>query len=445
MFRRRSEGAAGAKRSSDGVEALPTDQFKRSRWVRVIGLGIGTVLGGCGNGTFLSDGGLSRPTLNLSTIGIGDETTHFEGLRNNALEEAELVELTDGPRIIRGSISGSDDVDVYDLGFMAKGTRVIVDMTADGTLDGALAIFDENGASLLVNDHRNVYLGQKAPFIDIVTRRDTENCYVAVAATPRFRANGDYALEARKIERTPVPASRPETVLLVFDGGSNVRIGGRAPVDVPVFDAGDIDARFSRATSAIMARIVGLVRADYAEHDVTILSTSEGATFDGTMTRLYFGTYDPGLLGVAEGVDEFNGTSEQKAIIFTDTFAAFSPLEPTIDEIGTALANVASHEIGHLLGLVHTKDAEGIMDVTASLNELMVDQSFRMSPLYSEVYPIGFQNAGQALLDAVGGTFDLTPFRNVGLPKMPAKLIDGADEPPAREQLLLSSCGLGGH
>jgi len=175
----------------------------------VFGFGIGIALGGCGDGSLLFDGDPSRPTLNLSTIGIGDDTTHFEGLRNNVLQEAEFVEITGAPRVIRGTIDGSDDVDVYDLGFMGRGTRIVVDLTTDGTLDGALAIFDENGASLLVNDHRNAYLGQKAPFIDIVTRRDTASCYLAVAATPRFRANGAYALEARKIEPSPIPASRP--------------------------------------------------------------------------------------------------------------------------------------------------------------------------------------------------------------------------------------------
>jgi len=193
-----------------------------------------------------------------------------------------------------------------------------------------------------------------------------------------------------------------------------------------------------------MARVVERVRADYAEHGVTILSTSEGDTFDGFMTQLYFGTFDPGLLGVAEGVDEFNGTTGQKAIVFTDTFAAFSPLDPTTEEIGAALANVASHEIGHLLGLVHTKDSRGIMDVTASLNELMIDQGFRMSPLYSEVFPVGHQNGGQALLDAVGGTFDLTPFKGVGLHEARGKFIGGSGGPSAREQFLLSTCGLHG-
>ncbi|MHC5108538.1 MAG: matrixin family metalloprotease [Planctomycetota bacterium] len=395
---------------------------------------------GCGV-SILPDSGPPRPTLNLTTLGLGESDTYFESTRNDLLEYAEPAQLGEASRVIRGEIGNANDVDVYDLGPMTRGSRIVVDLTADDTLDAALALFDENGASLLVNDHRNAFQGRKEPFIDVVLRRDSERCYLAISATPQYAAEGEYAVLARKELFQPIPDARPEDVLLVFNGGQNVRIGSRAPVDVPVFLAGEIDPRYEGHTARIMARVTKLVRDDYAEHDVQIFSTSEGTQWDGFMTQIFFGTYDPGLLGVAEGVDEFNSTLSQKAIIFTDTFAAFSPIDPTVDEISQALANVTSHEIGHLLGLVHSRDSLGIMDVTASLNQLLQDQFFRMSRLYDDVFPVGYQNAGQSLLDAVGGTFDLEPFEGAGLPGNRAK-ISWEEQEPARSGHVLSSCGL---
>lgn len=420
-----------------GWEAVQTFTSYLTRATIGIVLGIGAT--GCGDG-LLSDGSLQRPTLNLTTLGIGEEDTYFETLSNDLLQNAELVELNLEPRVIRGSITGAD-VDVYDLGPMNAGDRVVVEITASDTLDPALAIFDQTGATMLVNDHRNAYLGRKDPFINVVLPRQTDHCYLAVAATPYYDDDGDYAILASlEINQDP-PAARPESVLLVFDGANNVRIGSRASVNVPEFDAAEIDARYIGKTGEIITRVTNLVRADFTEHDVEIRSTAEGDVWDGLMTRVYFGTYDPGLLGVAEGVDEFNSTATQEAIIFTDTFAAFSAIDPTTEEISQALANVTSHEIGHLLGLIHTRDAFGIMDVTASLNQLLEDQEFRMSPIYEDVYPVGYQNGNQSLYDAVGGTFDVTAFAGFGLPRTNAKLVETWVD-AARDQHVFSSCGL---
>jgi len=186
-----------------------------------------------------------------------------------------------------------------------------------------------------------------------------------------------------------------------------VRISTRPSVDVPAFDAAYIDASFDGDTNALVRRIGEKVREDFAAYNVTILSTSEGSVADDTVTIVYFGRFDPALLGVAEGIDEYNAQSGQSAIVFTDTFAAFMPLRPTVGTMSQAIANVASHEIGHLLGLVHTQDPTDIMDVTASLRALTVDQDFGLAPIYEAVFPIGSQDSAQLLLDSVGGDASL--------------------------------------
>jgi len=231
-------------------------------------------------------------------------------------------------------------------------------------------------------------------------------------------------------------------VLLVFDGGFDVRIGSRPSIDVPRFDATDISSDYAGQTDAMIDVIVDRVREDYEGLDVTILSTSEGDWFEPGMTRVYFGSLDEALLGVAEGVDEFNATKSQQAIVFCDTFAAFMRLSPSVSQMGQAVANVASHEIGHLLGMIHTNDPAGLMDVTASLSELLRNQRFDLSPIYAAVFPLGYQDAVQYLFDTVGGDPALwfAKSRNPQRQLLPPR--DDGDHVPARSMLRLSSCCL---
>jgi len=401
-------------------------------------MGIG--LTGCGSGLFSNSAGDLRDTL--GALVTDDSPTFQENGTNDYLEQANRVALADVPSIVTGAVRSADDVDVYEIGPIQPGERIQVSMESDATLDGNLALFDENGTLLLVNDNRNVYLGIREPFLDVTIRRASSACYVAVSATSNAAHDGEYRLLISKSNSQPILEPRPDDVLMVFSGGDDVTIGSRAAVDVPVFDAALIDPVWQGRTDELIALIIDMVRDDYEAFDINILSTSEGGQFDGSMTRLFFGTFDPGLLGVAEGVDEFNLTRGQVAIVFTETFDAFMTLNPSIEELARALANVASHEIGHLMGLVHTSDPAGIMDVTGSLRDLTSDQEFRISPLNHEVFGLGYQNEVQCLLDALGGNAELaerklraeTRRRPVGTVK--------ASGPACRVTHVFSSCGL---
>jgi hypothetical protein len=412
---------------------------------RLAGAILAVTLSGCGVnlGSQPSDG--SPPTSTLSTLNLDSIPTFYENDANNLLDLAQSIAVTGEPQAIRGSISSADDVDVYDLGPVEPGDHIVVNITADDSLTGAMALFDDAGAALLINDHRNVYLGRYGPFIDVVIRRPSQSCFVALASTPGYASTGDYVLTAVDESATPVPDPRPDVILLDFAREKNVRIGSRPAIDVLAFDAASISSAFQGTTDDMLARIVARVREDFVAYDVTILSTSEGAAYDGKMSRIHFGTFDAALLGVAEGVDEFNAGSAQEAIVFTDTFSAFMPLAPSVADMAQAVANVASHEIGHLLGLVHTNDPDDLMDVTASLSQLLLDQDFAKSPLYSAVFPLGNQDSVQSLVDSVGGDEELAHQKSQGRDRTKSQVRDRPWSPPARAGCMLSGCGLHGH
>lgn len=406
-------------------------------------LASGWLFGGCGDFSALMGTDGRRNTLGLATL--SSTPTFQESADNNLFERADLISVGGDPQIIAGSISTVGDVDVYDLGPAQVGDRIIVRMTADASLNAAIALFDDTGTSVLINDHRNVYLGVREPFIDYVFRRPMQSCYVAVSATPGYPSFGDYVLSASRFANVTPSPHRPDTVLLVFAGAEAVTIGTRAPIDVPAFNAADIDAVYRNQTERMIRGIVSHVRQDFVGLNVTVYSTSEGTVFDGEMTRVFFGAFDPGLLGVAEGVDEFNATRAQNAIVFTNTFQVFSQLNPSVEQVAQAIANVASHEIGHLLGLVHTADPECIMDVTASLNQLLIDQHFRRGAIYSMVFPIGFQDSVRYLLDAIGGNPEVARL-NSALKELERPRLRSVDfGPPARGHGIFSSCGLEEH
>ena len=273
-------------------------------------------------------------------------------------------------------------------------------------------------------------------------RESSPACYVAVSATPGFASSGDYALATAKEFLTELPGPRSDVVLLVFDGGDNVRIGSRPAVNVPAFDAWAIASVYAGATEEMIQEITDRVRRDYAAYDVTILTTSDDDAPDGGVSRIFFGTFDNALLGVAEGIDEFNATEGQTAVVFTDTFGAFMRLEPSVAEMGQAIANVASHEIGHLLGMVHTFDPAGLMDVTASLRELTLDQAFTRSPVFQSVFPLGEQDAVRYLLEAVGGDPVAARSKALQANRWMFKIDRTTAPDPARDRFRFSSCSL---
>lgn len=304
---------------------------------------------------------------------------------------------------LSGVLDSSGQIDRYSLGLVDPGDQFLIDVTANGFLDGILAIADEDLNIIAINDDRNYLTRDLDPLINTVLPNAINDLQVLVASSPGSSSKGAYEMKITRVSESYAPDPAFQTVLLNFNGATGVNLASRRNLTIPVFSAGRIDLSLEYATEELIDTIVRHVRADYEGYNVEIISSRDGVLPVGDYSTIHFGTYDPALLGIAESVDTFNRKPSQVAIVFTDTFDVFMALDPTLEQLGCAMANVTSHELGHLLGLRHVRDVHALMDITANLRQMTVDQYFVHSPVHEDEFPIGFQNAPNLLMQAVGG------------------------------------------
>ena len=66
------------------------------------------------------------------------------------------------------------------------------------------------------------------------------------------------------------------------------------------------------------------------------------------------------------------------------------------------IGNVGSHELGHMLGLYHTREPHEVMDTTGTAWELAENQRFDRAELDPSVFPVGMEDSPMILADTVG-------------------------------------------
>ncbi|HOA73818.1 MAG TPA: matrixin family metalloprotease [Phycisphaerae bacterium] len=328
------------------------------------------------------------------------------GEPNDTFDQAIVVTLDANQTArIAGSIPLASDVDVYNLGEFLAGDRIIVDVnTGASRLDAMVALFDGGGRLIYENDDRNNDLNQLDPFVNHVVREDTMVLYVAIAASPLNPTTGTYDMTITVSRGGAVPPTRPQTIVLDVDGGSVVIAGDTYTVGP--FDTGDISPRYQGLTQVVLDQIVATIEENFAGFNLSVLVTGRDPIPDGCAgSTVLLGGTSSTAYGLAQQIDPYNQDPCDDAIVYTEMFQPFRfGRTLTARELGTAIGNVASHEIGHLLGLNHVANVHDLMDTTGTASSFLLDQDFTTSPLDETIFPIGLQDGIMLLMFTLGVT-----------------------------------------
>lgn len=332
----------------------------------------------------------------------------IQGEPNDTFSEAlNAIFDSRGYAHLAGTISTSNDVDIYSLGALEPGDRLIIDVgTPRSLLDATVAVFDDQGRITFENDDRNYELRQYDPFLNQVVRHESTAYYLAITASPlgaTVSLRGTYDIVITRSSGNEVPAPMRQVVVLDFDGGS-VTIPDYGYYDITPFDAADIDPVYAGQTAALRQLIAQVVRSNYEGLDLEVRVAPDDTLPAGDYSSIFFGGDSHDAFGVAGDIDPYNADREDDAIVFTGMFTSrFFSRTLTLEELATAIGNVASHEMGHLLGLNHVADVMDLMDTSGGAGTLLLDQEFlRDSPLDKDVFPIGVQDGVLWLLETLG-------------------------------------------
>lgn len=298
-----------------------------------------------------------------------------------------------------GSVRGSSEYRIFALGASEAGDHWSISL-GGGLLAGPFvtALFDEDDNLLM----RAVISGTQT--LEHTMRAGTGQAYLAVS--PGTSSGGRFELRAARRSDQAVPEARRQVVYLRFDAARDVRVHRRGNIDFEAFDAAMLGESYVGQTRRIKDFIVQAMRDDYAEYDIALLSSDEAPAPEEEHATIYFGGLDPGLLGLADSVDSYNGDPGQRAIVYVGSFAIYEVMELTPEQMGVMISNVASHELGHLLGLYHTRDPVDVMDTTGGAWDLATDQSFARAELEATVFPIGMENSPVLLWQTLGANPD---------------------------------------
>lgn len=330
--------------------------------------------------------------------GTGGTTNKSLDPSNNAsLATAQVVPLdANDAAVFDASISTPDDLDLFNLGTLNVGDRLTVDVRrTSGDLDAVAALFDDREYAHAVNDDRNPDGSDRDPLLEITILGRTGTFFLGVAPFHGSGSAGNYRVKI-KVRRGGGDASpRPQIVFLDWGGGRGIRVENVGTFDLDPFDAKDVG--FPGRTADLKARIVQIVRDRYDGYNLDLRDSDSDPVPSDPHSTIYFGGFSRQAFAISEKIDAHNADPSDNAIVFTRSFEDAFGGFVSFNQMATALGNTVAHEIGHLLGLVHTADCDSLMDTSCGNRALLVKQTFKLAPIDNSVFPLGQQNAPELL------------------------------------------------
>jgi hypothetical protein len=316
---------------------------------------------------------------------------------NSSFKTATSLPLQDDLAQFRGTIGSPVDVDIYNLGTLAPGDRLLVDVQrTSGNLDAMAVVFDYREYLHAFNDDRTPDASNLNPLIDIVIRGPEGTYYLGVVPLEGSGSVGEYKVSIEITRGVGVPEPTAQVVFLDWDGGQNVRVENVGTFNLDPFDAGDLGP-YGGQTELMKDRIQQIVADRYEDFNLVLLNSDDDAVPTVPHTTVYFGGESFEAFGVSEQIDTFNADPTDDAIIFTGAYNDAFFRVPSFEQMATAVGNTVAHEIGHLLGLVHTTDCDSLMDSTCGNNSILSAQSFKLAELDDTIFPVGWQDARELL------------------------------------------------
>lgn len=368
----------------------------------VLSLLVGCPTSGPIGGGSIEDGNRD-PALNGSIVGTGGEPNgSFDRAIHALFDSASVARL-------QGTVSLPGDVDIFSLGALSAGDRIIVDVTTpESLLDATAVLFDGEQRIIDTNDDRSHpgTPGGLDPYFDFIIRHDSDAYYLVVSNSPFAGSNqrtGTYRADVQIIPGEVVPEPVAQILFLEFRGAS-LPSSPLGPLALAEFRAEDISSIYAGQTAALKELIRATIEQNFERFHVTVLTSDDGPPdSDVRFSTIYFGGFSASLFGIADSVDLYNADFCDDAIIFAESFSPniFS-IAPTVEQLAVAIGNIAAHEAGHLLGLNHTSDDLELMDDQSAADAFLADQEFMLAPLSPDIVGIGFQDSALLLYETVG-------------------------------------------
>jgi hypothetical protein len=294
-------------------------------------------------------------------------------------------------------------MDVWPLRYYPVGSRLKIDVYGEGQycwglLDHNEVLFvDRNYPKNRINSEEDFLLYRDGAELDLVVTRHPEAVSV-----------GTYLAIVHKEPVRP-PVQRAQHVILNFGVARNVTLQGHWPYDVPAFDAARLDSSWGSHTQEMKEIVMQRMRTIYDGLNVRFYFHDDPQVpEDQRVTLIYFGGMHPSNVGLAERIDYGNRCPADRGGVYTQNFSKYIGIGFSYQDLACGFANVAAHELGHLLGLNHTDDVRDVMNVSPTPKDLMTPKYFVESPrLDSKVFPTGNQDGAAILYSTLGGDWDL--------------------------------------